>query len=169
MPPALDAARQALLDDTRELVDEIAQRLAALELDAAARKALAAAREQIAQPFLLVVVGEFNTGKSSFINALLGRRLLDEGMTPTTSQVAIVRHGEVVSRHERLDGVIEATAPSELLRLVAIVDTPGTNAVLREHEALTRDFLPRADLVVFLTAADRPYSESERAFLAAVR
>ncbi|MFI5169392.1 MAG: dynamin family protein [Vicinamibacterales bacterium] len=168
-PPVLDAARQALLDDTRRLVDEAAQRLLGLELDAGTRKALADAREQIAQPFLLVVVGEFNTGKSSFINALLGRRLLDEGMTPTTSQVAIVRYGEVVSRHERIDGVIEVTAPAELLRALAIVDTPGTNAVLREHEALTRDFLPRADLVVFLTAADRPYTESERAFLEAIR
>jgi GTP-binding protein EngB required for normal cell division len=116
-----------------------------------------------------VVVGEFNTGKSTFINALLGRRLLNEGMTPTTSQVAVVRYGEVASRHERLDGVIEATAPAELLRAVAVVDTPGTNAVLREHEALTRDFLPRADQVVFLTTADRPLTESERAFLEAIR
>jgi sulfur relay (sulfurtransferase) DsrC/TusE family protein len=49
------------------------------------------------------------------------------------------------------------------------VDTPGTNAVLREHEALTRDFLPRSDLVLFVTSADRPYTESERAFLEAIR
>ena len=169
MNPLLDAARQALLHDTRCLVDEVVQRLHGLELDSATRKALTVAREHVAQPFLLVVVGEFNTGKSTFINALLGRRLLDEGMTPTTSQVAVVRYGEVVSRHERLDGVIEATAPAELLRAVAVVDTPGTNAVLREHEALTRDFLPRADQVVFLTAADRPLTESERALLESIR
>ena len=49
------------------------------------------------------------------------------------------------------------------------MDTPGTNAVLREHEALTRDFVPRADLVLFVTSADRPYTESERAFLEALR
>ena len=49
------------------------------------------------------------------------------------------------------------------------MDTPGTNAVLREHEALTRDFLPRADLVLFVTSADRPYTESERTFLEAIR
>ena len=69
----------------------------------------------------------------------------------------------------RPDGVEETTAPAEILRTVAIVDTPGTNAVLREHEALTRDFLPRADLVLFVTSADRPYTESERAFLEAIR
>ena len=50
-----------------------------------------------------------------------------------------------------------------------IVDTPGTNAVLREHEALTRDFLPRADLVLFVTSTDRPFTETERAFLEAIR
>jgi len=40
-----------------------------------------------------------------------------------------------------------------------------TNAVLREHESLTREFVPRADLVLFVTSADRPFTESERAFL----
>ncbi len=50
-----------------------------------------------------------------------------------------------------------------------VVDTPGTNAVLREHEAITREFIPRADLVLFVTSADRPFTESERAFLEAIR
>lgn len=165
----LDAARRALLGETQSLVREIAERVSALEADAATQRALSHAREQIAQPFLLVVVGEFNTGKSTLINALVGRRLLEEGMTPTTSKVAIVRHAEAVSSRERTDGVVEVFAPAELLRTLAIVDTPGTNAVLREHEALTRDFLPRADQVLFLTAADRALSESERSLLGSIR
>ena len=74
-----------------------------------------------------------------------------------------------MTRRTRPDGIEETTAPAEALRALAIVDTPGTNAVLREHEALTRDFLPRADLVLFVTSADRPYTESERAFLEAIR
>ena len=57
----------------------------------------------------------------------------------------------------------------DFLREIVLVDTPGTNAVLREHEALTRDFVPRADLVLFVTSADRPFTESERAFLEMVR
>jgi len=61
------------------------------------------------------------------------------------------------------------TAPVEMLREINIVDTPGTNAVLREHEALTREFVPRSDLVLFLTSADRPFTESERAFLQTIR
>ena len=56
-----------------------------------------------------------------------------------------------------------------MLRDINIVDTPGTNAVLRQHEALTREFVPRADLVLFVTSADRPFTESERAFLQAIR
>jgi len=169
VPPALDDRRRALLDETRRLVEEIEARLGSLGVPETTRKALADSRAQLALPFLLVVVGEFNSGKSAFINALLGASVLEEGVTPTTSRVGILRHGEEVARHARPDGIEETTAPAAILRVVAIVDTPGTNAVLREHEALTRDFLPRADLVLFVTSADRPYTESERAFLDAIR
>ena len=61
------------------------------------------------------------------------------------------------------------TAPVELLRDLQIVDTPGTNALDRDHERLTREFVPRADLVLFVTSADRPFAESERAFLETIR
>jgi small GTP-binding protein len=168
-PPRLDPAREALLDETRRLVSEVGARLERLGIDAATRKALADSRDQLELPFLLVVVGEWNAGKSAFINALVGARVLEEGVTPTTSRVGVLRHGSEVTRRARPDGVEETTAPADVLRALAIVDTPGTNAVLREHEALTRDFLPRADLVLFVTSADRPYTESERVFLEAIR
>jgi GTPase Era involved in 16S rRNA processing len=61
------------------------------------------------------------------------------------------------------------TAPVELLRDLHIVDTPGTNAIIRGHERLTTDFVPRSDLVVFLTSADRPFTETERLFLTTIR
>ena len=48
---------------------------------------------------------------------------------------------------------------SEILKEIAIVDTPGTNALDRHHEALTATFVPRSDLVLFVTSADRPFSE----------
>jgi len=44
--------------------------------------------------FLVVVVGEFNSGKSSVINALLGERFLEEGILPTTNEISVLRHGE---------------------------------------------------------------------------
>lgn len=165
----LDPTRQALFGDTNQLVGEVGAALEGLGVEPVTRKALADAHAQLAQPFLLVVVGEFNAGKSALINALVGSPLVEEGVTPTTSSVGILRYGPVLERTLRPDGIREVEAPAPILRSIAIVDTPGTNAVLREHEALTRDFLPRADLVLFVSSADRPYTESERAFLAAIR
>jgi small GTP-binding protein len=118
--------------------------------------------------FLLVVVGEFNSGKSAVINALLGDRIVEEGVTPTTSRIGLVKHGSAPGRAPGGGGFEVITQPVEILREITVVDTPGTNAVLRDHEALTREFVPRADLVLFVTSADRPFTESERAFLEAI-
>jgi small GTP-binding protein len=124
---------------------------------------------QLDSLFLLVVAGEFNAGKSAFINALLGDRLLEEGVTPTTSSIQHVKFGPTV-QNSAIDGITgEITAPIELLREIHIVDTPGTNAIERHHEAITQKFLPRADIVFFLTSADRPLTESERVFLNQIR
>jgi small GTP-binding protein len=127
------------------------------------------ATEQLAGLFLLVIAGEFNSGKSSFINALLGERVLPEGVTPTTDRINLLRHGPAVTEHAVEAYLLERTHPAELLRELSVVDTPGTNAVIRRHEELTRDFIPRADLVLFVTSADRPFSESEREFLERIR
>ena len=59
--------------------------------------------------------------------------------------------------------------PVPWLQEVNLVDTPGTNAVIRQHQELTEHFVPRSDLVLFVTSADRPFSESERAFLQQIR
>ncbi len=127
------------------------------------------ATEQLAGLFLLVIAGEFNSGKSSFINALLGERVLPEGVTPTTDRINLLRHGSEVTERPLEAYLLERTHPAELLRELNVVDTPGTNAVIRRHEELTRDFVPRADLVLFVTSADRPFSESEREFLERIR
>jgi small GTP-binding protein len=127
------------------------------------------ATEQLAGLFLLVIAGEFNSGKSSFINALLGERVLPEGVTPTTDRINLLRHGPEVTERSLEAYLLERTHPAELLRELNVVDTPGTNAVIRRHEELTRDFIPRADLVLFVTSADRPFSESEREFLQQIR
>jgi GTP-binding protein EngB required for normal cell division len=127
------------------------------------------ATEQLAGLFLLVIAGEFNSGKSSFINALLGERVLPEGVTPTTDRINLLRHGPEITERPLEAFLLERTHPAELLRELSVVDTPGTNAVIRRHEELTRDFVPRADLVLFVTSADRPFSESEREFLERIR
>ena len=133
------------------------------------RAALAASIRQLEELFLIVIVGEFNAGKSAFINALLGRPVVEEGVTPTTAQIQLLKYGNAVARETAADGLRTLTAPVELLRDVHLVDTPGTNAIIREHERLTTDFVPRSDLVLFVTSADRPFTETERVFLAAIR
>src|SRR5918995_1173548 len=71
---------------------------------------------------------------------------------------------EAVER-ERREGILEKEHPNDFLREVAIVDTPGTNAIIRHHEELSRGFVPRSDLVLFVTSSDRPFTESEREYL----
>src|SRR5688572_1216928 len=105
-------------------IDAIAEQQAALDQSIA----------QLDELFLLVVVGEFNAGKSAFINALVGERILEEGVTPTTTRVGLLRYGATVKREPAGAGLDVLTAPVEVLRGMAIVDTPGTNAVAREHE-----------------------------------
>jgi Dynamin family len=51
--------------------------------------------------------------------------------------------------------------PSELLRKVNIVDTPGTNVIVDRQQRLTEEFVPRSDLVLFILSADRPFTDSE--------
>jgi small GTP-binding protein len=126
-------------------------------------------RAQLDQLFLLVVAGEFNSGKSSFINALIGERVLPEGVTPTTDRITLLRWAEEADEKAVEPFVVHRTHPAELLRELNVVDTPGTNAVIRRHEELTRDFVPRSDLVLFVTSADRPFTETERAFLEHIR
>ena len=119
--------------------------------------------------FLLVIVGEFNSGKSALINALLRAPVLEEGVTPTTAKITKVHYGEQNRRIQLDQDTVEQFYPADFLRNISIVDTPGINAVLREHERMTKDFIPRSDLILFVTSADRSFTESERQFLESIR
>ncbi len=169
MDAILTADQEEILKRTRDTLSRLRDALAEAETPADDRAALADSIRQLDELFLLVIAGEFNAGKSAFINALLGQELLQEGVTPTTSQIHLLRYGPERNRTPQEKGVWLQTAPVELLKTINIVDTPGTNAILREHEALTAEFIPRSDLVLFLTSADRPFTESERAFLSRIR
>jgi small GTP-binding protein len=125
--------------------------------------------QQLEELFLLVVVGEFNAGKTAFLNALLGSRLLNEGVTPTTSQIHLLRYGETLHQESTADDVLVIQVPVPWLREINLVDTPGTNAVVQRHQQITEHFVPRSDLVLFVTSVDRPFSESERLFLERIR
>ena len=165
----LEEPVKALVARERTLLGELASALTRLDATADDQQAFVRSVRQLDELFLLVVIGEFNAGKSAFVNALLGQAVLEEGVTPTTTRLGVLTYGPAVARQAAGEGADRVTAPVDLLREISIVDTPGTNAVQREHEALTRDFVPRSDLVLFVTSADRPFTESERAFLESVR
>jgi small GTP-binding protein len=165
----LKPTQETLLKDERRVLSDLQVTLAPLDGEPEDQETLRQSIRQLDELFLLVVVGEFNSGKSAVINALLGQRLLEEGVTPTTSQIHLVRHGKAAERT-----VIDArqsvlTFPVDFLEDMTIVDTPGTNAIMRDHEVITSQFVPRSDLVLFITSADRPFTESERVFLQHIR
>lgn len=122
-------------------------------------------RAQLNEPFYLLVAGEYNSGKSSFINAMCGERVLTDGPTPTTNRITLLTYGDKVEIKEVGDHLCQATYPMESLKDVTLVDTPGTNSIIIEHSALTESFVHRAELVLFVTSADHPFTESERQFL----
>jgi small GTP-binding protein len=159
-----DRTRQHLAEE-REWLGRLNTTLRRFDVAAEDLSALERSIAQLDRLFLLVVIGEFNAGKSAFINALVGSRVLEEGVTPTTTTLQILEYGETLDRRVDRAGAVVIAAPVPLLEDLNIVDTPGTNAIFREHERLTSEFVPQADLVLFVTSSDRPFTESERAFL----
>ncbi|MCS7222299.1 MAG: dynamin family protein [Anaerolineae bacterium] len=164
----LTSRQDELLRRERELLIALQTALHRFGAEEADLETLYQAQRQLDELFLLVVVGEFNSGKSAFINALLGEPFLTEGVTPTTAHIYLLRHGQA-NRQISPDGIILLFHPAEWLQDINLVDTPGTNAIIQRHQQLTEAFIPRSDLVLFVTSADRPFSESERAFLDLIR
>ena len=166
--PMSEAAR-ALLSRERLVIADLGALLGRLEAHSDDLNELKTALSDLEGLFLLVVCGEYNAGKSTFLNALLGEKVMLEGVTPTTDRITIVTYGERAKDTEEGDFVLRREFPAPILRELALVDTPGTNAVIKKHQELTERFVPRADLVLFVTSADRPFTESERQFLELIR
>ncbi|HEX9985596.1 MAG TPA: dynamin family protein [Thermoanaerobaculia bacterium] len=163
----VDPAVQALLRRESALLVELRETLEREQAEERRRvEELLATLEDL---FTIVVVGEFNAGKSSLINALFGDVLRTEGPIPVDDVISILRYGETASQRTISDFIIEQFYPVEFLRNITLVDTPGTNSIVTRHQEITEDFIPRADLVLFVTSIDRPLSESERRFLEYIR
>ena len=184
--------------DDRELtvtaLDEL-HSLATGLLSLRAVRDLAAARARVAEDrFNLVVLGEFKRGKSTLINALVGRAVLPTGVLPLTSVVTaigagdrdrmVVRYGDGREEERPLsdlaDYVTEARNPGnelnvelarveldhDLLRAgLELVDTPGVGSIHSHNTDAARAFLPRVDAAICVLDAGQPMSQTERELL----
>ena len=116
--------------------------------------------ENLENLFSIVFIGEFSTGKSSIINTLLGQDTLPEGITPTTDQITVMKYGDQVLESIE-DGNRTISIPEDKLRGILLVDTPGTNVTIEQHQKLTEEFIPKADIVFFTIGAERAVTGSE--------
>ncbi|NDJ86903.1 MAG: GTP-binding protein [Chloroflexi bacterium] len=157
-----------------KLLFDIAEQVGNLEEEGAADKErlLQNAADLRDMFFLVVIVGEFNAGKSTFVNALLGDELLPTGITPTTDMIELIRHGQEKKQQpaeKHADVVREWTHPNTGSPGVVIVDTPGTGSVFLKHERIAKQFLSRSDLVLFLLSAKKAFAQTERLYLELAR
>jgi small GTP-binding protein len=163
--------------------------------DASDAALLAALRERLrAARLRVLVVGEAKRGKSTLVNALLGREVLPTGVTPLTAVPTTVTHGtgegldvtftggEIAHRpllaleefgtergnpgNSRGVAAITVRLDSPILaRGVEIVDTPGTGSVHAHNTAAADEVLPTMDAAIFVLTADPPVSAAERDLL----
>jgi small GTP-binding protein len=144
--------------------------------------------EVLDRPLLVTVMGEFNSGKSTFVNALIGEEVAPMGITPTTATINVLKYGaerkgrvvyhddevrevewaDVPKLLKGLDAaeaarirVVEVLYPLETLQRVNVVDTPGLNSIHPEHEATARKFIAEADAVLWLFTVDQAAKATE--------
>jgi small GTP-binding protein len=119
----------------------------------------------LGQPFLFVVVGEVKAGKSSLLNALFGRDFCKVDVLPATDRIYEFKYGEKDYDVQISDHVTALYRRIDFLKDFNIVDTPGTNTIVANHQEITENFVPMADLIVFVFAVTNPWAASAWDFL----
>ncbi len=153
------------LQSYRAQVDEIIKDLHELAIQIGNEElaeTVSSLRNRIHEPFMFVIVGEVKSGKSSFINALLdtGREVAKAAPQPMTDNIQQILYGEkeeVITINPYLKKIL---LPVDILKEIAIVDTPGTNTIVEHHQQITENFIPASDLIVFVFEAKNPYRQS---------
>lgn len=119
-------------------------------------------RNRIHEPFMFVIVGEVKVGKSSFVNALLetDKEVTKVAPDPCTDTIQQILYGETEQTMVINPYLKKIFYPVEILKEIAIVDTPGTNTIIEHHQEITERFIPGSDLIVFVFEAKNPYRQS---------
>jgi len=149
----------------RTQIDQIVKELHDLTIDIhhdELEKVVSDLRNRINEPFMFVIVGEVKVGKSSFVNALLSSdkeicKVSPAPMTDTIQQIIYGENEETIVVNPFLKKIMQ---PVEILKEIAIVDTPGTNTIVDQHQEITERFIPASDLIVFVFESKNPYRQS---------
>lgn len=141
------------------------ERLAADINNAELETTVGTLRKNVSEPFLFVVVGEVKAGKSSFVNALLEAEVCATDIEPCTDSIQ-----QIVYASDRFVQQVEPNLrkiglPIDILKEISIVDTPGTNTIVQEHQIITERYIPNSDLTFFVLFAKNPYQKSAWDFL----
>lgn len=116
--------------------------------------------KDLREPLLFVVVGEVKAGKSTLLNALFGQEFCKVDVLPATDRIYIFKYGQQEQTIDASAQVTERYQPIKFLQEFNIVDTPGTNTMVAEHQTITENFIPRADLVLFVFSVVNPWGAS---------
>ena len=146
-------------------MDQIVKELHDLTIDISHKEleeVVSELRNRINEPFMFVIVGEVKVGKSSFVNALLSAdkeicKVSPAPMTDTIQQIIYGEEEQTIMVNPFLKKILQ---PVEILKEIAIVDTPGTNTIVEKHQEITERFVPASDLIVFVFEAKNPYRQS---------
>jgi len=117
--------------------------------------------QRLENPFLITVFGEVNSGKSSFINALL--KIPDLCRTDVdicTDKIYVIKYCPEEGQ-KTIDSLTEELCvKNPLLKGFVIIDTPGINSVLEHHTYITERFLPKSDVILVVLSADNPHTKA---------
>ncbi len=119
----------------------------------------------LGSPFLFAVCGEVNAGKSTLFNALFGRDLCRASNLPETNRVIGYQYADRAADVAVAPLLEERHRPVEFLRNFNLIDTPGTNSVVKGHQEITLEFLPTADLILFVFPVSNPWGAATWNFL----
>ncbi len=148
---------------------DLANLARASKAEDATSSTLEALARQLNEPFLFVVAGEVKAGKSSLLNAIFGQEFCRVDVLPATDRIYLFKYGETEENIDINTHFAELHRPIEFLRDFNIVDTPGTNSIIAEHQEITERFVPLADLILFVFSVTNPWGASAWEFMAFIQ